>query len=61
LRARRKSAGLADVTLVVPTRWHRKLQAMAQYLRDHPHMDAVEFIPYYRDAAGRIHPMAGGL
>jgi hypothetical protein len=38
------------------------MQAMAAYLRDHPQLDAVEFIPYYRDSAGRVRPMlCGGL
>ena len=61
LRIRRRKRGLETVKIVVPALWHRPLRDMAQFLRDHPQLDAIEFIPYYRDGAGRIHPMIGGL
>ncbi len=57
LRERRKRTGIEPVHVYIPRRWTGLIQNLAEVLREMPRLPATEFLVYWRDPQGRVHPL----
>lgn len=56
-RKRQRATGVRQTGVWVPRRWEGLLASLAQTLREHPDLPAIEFLVYWRDEKGRVHPL----
>ena len=56
-RARRRAEGHGQCVVFAPDRWHRLIEDFAAALRNTASLPATEFLIYWRDPKGRVHPL----
>jgi hypothetical protein len=56
-RKRQRAIGAKPCNVMAPERWHGLFTALAEALRRQPNLQATEFLVYWRDPQGRLHPL----